>query len=116
MIDFEEFRAYVRRLKAERWADVLNAEPSGRPPGRRPRDPEQEALLAEADRRRLERSGLLKGARSIPVDRTNAGMMATPRCCSELRRCSQSIAMLLRAMFVCCSNPPRKACEVEARA
>ena len=51
--------------KAERWADILSAEPAGRAAGRHPRDPE-EALLAELDRLRLERNALLAGARRIP--------------------------------------------------
>lgn len=67
MIPFEEFRARVRRLKAERWADILASEPSGRPPGRRPRDPEQEALLTELDRERIAESELLNKARRRPV-------------------------------------------------
>ena len=66
MIPWEEFRANVRRLKAERWADILNAEPPGRVAGRRPRDPEQEALLTEADRRRIAESELLAKARRVP--------------------------------------------------
>jgi hypothetical protein len=69
MIAWDDFRAEVRRLKAERWADVLDAEPPGRPAGRRPRDPEKEALLAEMDRLRLERSGLLAKARRVPARR-----------------------------------------------
>lgn len=67
MISFDDFRAEVRRLKAERWADILAAEPPGRVAGRRPRDPEQEALLAELDRLRIARSELLASARRIPV-------------------------------------------------
>lgn len=67
MIPFDEFRERVRRLKRERWADILAREPSGRPPGRRPRDPEQEALLAELDRERIARSERLKNARRIPA-------------------------------------------------
>lgn len=67
MIDFDEFREGVRRLKAERWADILAAEPPGRPVGRRPRDPEKEVLLAELDRLRIERSALLASARKVPV-------------------------------------------------
>jgi len=67
MIGFDEFRAEVRRLKAERWADSLAAEPPGRPAGRRPRDPEKEALLAELDRQRIQRSVLLARARKRPV-------------------------------------------------
>jgi hypothetical protein len=67
MIDFDEFREEVRRLKRERWAEILAAEPPGRVAGRRPRDPEQEALLAELDRLRIERSELLARARREPV-------------------------------------------------
>ena len=55
MIDYDEFQAEVRRLRRERWAKILAAEPSGRAPGRRPRDPEQERLLLRMDRARLER-------------------------------------------------------------
>jgi len=68
MKTFDEFRAEIRRLKAERWVDILNAEPPGRPAGRRPRDPEKEALLAELDRLRLAKSELLKNARREPVE------------------------------------------------
>jgi hypothetical protein len=64
---WEEFRAEVRERKARLWADILAAEPPGRPVGRRPRDPEKEALLAELDRLRLARSALLRGARRVPV-------------------------------------------------
>ncbi len=67
MIPWNEFRERVRRLKAERWADILASEPPGRVPGRRPRDPEQEALLAELDRERIARSEILSRARRIPV-------------------------------------------------
>ena len=55
MIDYDEFQAEVRRLKRERWAKILAAEPLGRVPGRRPRDPEQERLLLKMDRARLQR-------------------------------------------------------------
>ncbi len=55
MIDYDEFQAEVRRLKRERWAKILAAEPAGRPAGRRPRDPEQERMLLRMDRARLER-------------------------------------------------------------
>ena len=55
MIDYDEFQAEVRRLKRERWAKILAAEPPGRAPGRRPRDPEQERLLLRMDRARLQR-------------------------------------------------------------
>lgn len=62
MIDYDAFQAGVRRLKRERWAKILAAEPPGRPPGRRPRDPEQERMLLRMDRARLEqeRPGLLR--------------------------------------------------------
>jgi len=68
MQSWEEFREEVRRLKRERWADILNAEPPGRVAGRRPRDPEKEALLVELDRRRIERSELLATSRREPVE------------------------------------------------
>lgn len=68
MIPLDEFRARVRRLKLERWADILAAEPSGRVAGRRPRDPEQELLLTELDRGRIESSEFLARARRVPVD------------------------------------------------
>ncbi len=70
MKTWEEFREEVRRLKRERWMDILAAEPPGRPAGRRPRDPEQEALLTELDRRRVERSELLRTARRVPPRET----------------------------------------------
>ena len=56
-----------RRLKQERWADILASEPPGRAAGRRPRDPEQEALLTELDRLRIERSEILARARRVPM-------------------------------------------------
>lgn len=55
MISYEDFRAEVLRLRRERWAGILAGEPPGRPAGRRPRDPEQEAILLELDRARLAR-------------------------------------------------------------
>jgi hypothetical protein len=67
MIPWDEFRERLRRRKAERWADILASEPPGRVPGRRPRDPEQEALLTELDRLRIARSPLLATARRVPV-------------------------------------------------
>jgi hypothetical protein len=67
MISWDEFRARVQKRKQERWAGILASEPPGRPPGRRPRDPEQEALLTELDRLRIARSELLRGARRVPV-------------------------------------------------
>lgn len=53
MIAYEEFRHEVERRKRERWMAILNGEPPGRAPGRRPRDPVQEELLLRLDRRRL---------------------------------------------------------------
>jgi hypothetical protein len=67
MIPWREFQERIRRLKAERWADILAGEPPGHAPGRRPRDPEQEALLTESDRRRISKSDLLSKARRRPV-------------------------------------------------
>lgn len=52
---YEEFQQEVRRLKRERWVKILAAEPPGRPPGRRPRDPDKERLLIKLDRARLAR-------------------------------------------------------------
>jgi hypothetical protein len=69
VIDYEDFRRRVRALKDERWMRILNAEPPGRVPGRRPRDPEQERILTELDRRRVERSARLRDARRVPVER-----------------------------------------------
>ncbi|MEZ5980450.1 MAG: hypothetical protein R3F34_19865 [Planctomycetota bacterium] len=54
-IDYDDWIAYVEALKRERWARILASEPPGRPAGRRPRDPEQEALLAKYDKQRYER-------------------------------------------------------------
>lgn len=54
-IRYEDFMEDVKRRKRERWAKLLAAEPPGRAPGRRPRDPEKEKLLTELDRRRLEK-------------------------------------------------------------
>ncbi|MEQ1894929.1 MAG: hypothetical protein ABL998_20495 [Planctomycetota bacterium] len=69
-IPYEVFVEEVRRLEAERWVAILDAERPGRVPGRRPRDPEKEALLAELDRLRIEKSELLKSARRIPPRET----------------------------------------------
>ncbi|HEX2164004.1 MAG TPA: hypothetical protein VHM02_08650 [Thermoanaerobaculia bacterium] len=55
MIDYEDFREEIRRLRHERWARILEGEPPGRPAGRRPRDPEQEEVLLAMDRQRLEK-------------------------------------------------------------
>ena len=52
---YEELMAEIRALKRERWGRILASERPGRPPGRRPRDPEQERLLAKYDRLRVER-------------------------------------------------------------
>jgi len=54
-IPYEEFRAEVERRKRERWVGILAAEPPGRSPGRRPRDPHKEELLLRLDRARLAR-------------------------------------------------------------
>lgn len=59
MIPWEEFRREVERRKRERWLSILAAEPRGRAPGRRPRDPAKERLLLELDRARLARQGRL---------------------------------------------------------
>ncbi len=59
IVDYDEFQAEILRLRRERWPRVLAAEPPGRVPGRRPRDPEKERLLAKMDRMRLAREGLL---------------------------------------------------------
>ena len=69
MMRFEDFREQVRRRKAKVWVSVLKQEGSGRPPGRRPRDPEQEAILTKMDRYRIQRSSLLAGARLIEVEK-----------------------------------------------
>ena len=55
MISYEQFQAETRRRKRVLWAKILASEPSGRPAGRRPRDPEQELLLLRIDRARLAR-------------------------------------------------------------
>lgn len=53
MTRYEDFMEEVKRRKRERWAKILAAEPPGRAPGRRPRDPEKERLLTILDRARL---------------------------------------------------------------
>ncbi len=60
MISYDEFQAEVRKLRRERWVEIVAGERPGRPPGRRPRDPEQEELLLALDRARLEREGRLR--------------------------------------------------------
>lgn len=63
LIDYDEFQRDVRRRKRERWAKILATEPPGRPPGRRPRDPEQERMLLRLDRARLASRPIPKGSR-----------------------------------------------------
>ena len=63
MISYEDFRAEVERRKRQRWVRILDGEPPGRVPGRRPRDPEKERLLARLDRRRLEERDRALGLR-----------------------------------------------------
>ncbi len=53
MRDYDEFQAEVRERKRNWWAKILNYDPPGRAPGRRPRDPEQEFLLLRLSRARL---------------------------------------------------------------
>lgn len=55
MKPYDEIQAEIMRLKRERWAKILDGEPATRAIGRRPRDPEKEALLLRLDRARLER-------------------------------------------------------------
>ena len=61
-VDYDEYQAEIMRLKRERWPAILASEPPGRAAGRRPRDPEQERMLAKMDRIRLAREGLLPPA------------------------------------------------------
>ena len=62
-VDYDEFQAEILRLRRERWLGVLATESPGRVPGRRPRDPEQERMLAKMDRIRLTREGFLPPAK-----------------------------------------------------
>ncbi len=55
MLTYDAFLREVRRRKRARWVKILNSETPGRVAGRRPRDPEQEALLLRLDRARLAR-------------------------------------------------------------
>lgn len=55
LIDYDDFQRDGQRRKQDRWAKILAAKPPGRAPGRRPRDPEQERMLLQLDRLRLER-------------------------------------------------------------
>lgn len=69
MKTYAQWMQEIQELKRERWARILASEPPGRPPGRRPRDPEQERLLLELDRARLarrERDGSLRVGRKPP--------------------------------------------------
>ncbi len=68
MIRWEDFRAEVRRRKALVWVALLQNEGPHRAAGRRPRDPEKEALLAKIDRMRVAKSKLLADSRSVPVE------------------------------------------------
>jgi hypothetical protein len=69
MKTYEQVRREIEQLRRERWARILASEPPGRPPGRHPRDPDQERLLLELDRARLERreqDGSLRVRRQRP--------------------------------------------------
>ena len=68
MTTYEELCADVRRRRRDRWAAILAGEVPGRPPGRRPRDGEQERLLLERDRRRLAARDAREGASGTPLD------------------------------------------------
>ena len=67
MRSFDEFRAEIRRRRDEWFISELERWPARRSIGRRPRDREQEQLLAELDRARLERQAWWKTARRVPV-------------------------------------------------
>ena len=58
-VDYDEFQTDVRRRERERRIVTASSEPSGRLPGRRPRDPEKERILLKMDRARLQREGLV---------------------------------------------------------
>jgi hypothetical protein len=69
MKTYEQARQEILERRRRRWARILASEPPGRPPGRRPRDPEQERLLLELDRARLqrrEREGFVRASRRRP--------------------------------------------------
>lgn len=55
MLTYDAFLEEVRRRRRARWVQILNSETPGRVAGRRPHDPEQEALLLRLDRIRLAR-------------------------------------------------------------
>ena len=59
VVDYDEYQAEMQRRKRERWLGKLAGEKPGRVPGRRPRDPEKERILAKMDRERLIREGLV---------------------------------------------------------
>lgn len=71
MISYDEIQAEVRRRRRERWVSIVTTEPPGRPAGRRPRDPEQEALLTLLDRARIDRRA--REARDGGTSRVAAG-------------------------------------------
>lgn len=68
-VDYDEYQAEVQRLKRERWIRILSSETPGRVPGRRPRDPEKERLLARMDRERWAREGLMATKRGRKENR-----------------------------------------------
>jgi hypothetical protein len=71
MKTYEEMKQEIDQRRRKRWARILASEPPGRPPGRRPRDPEQERLLHELDRARLARraaEGAIRVTRDGPGD------------------------------------------------
>ena len=73
MRGYDDFLAEIRRRKASRWAEILSAEPRGRAPGRRERDPEQERLLLRLDRARLARRDAAGEIRIRKVAPTGSG-------------------------------------------
>ena len=68
MLTYDAFRHEVRRRKRARWLRILNSEAPGRVAGRRPRDPEQEALLLRLDRARLARGAGIGGGGAGAAD------------------------------------------------
>ena len=71
MKTYEQVSRKIEQLRRARWARILASEPPGRPPGRRRRDPDQERLLLELDRARLqsrERDGTIRVRRQRPTD------------------------------------------------
>ncbi|MBM3271614.1 MAG: hypothetical protein FJZ01_28595 [Candidatus Sericytochromatia bacterium] len=53
MKSYDEAHAEIRELNRRWLPRILNHFPPGRPPGNRPRDPEQERLLIRLTRKRL---------------------------------------------------------------